>query len=165
MKKVIQSSLVVITLLLIACDGNQSSESGSKVKTINGSVSFRHEPITEGTVIVKDSSGQTISSIELNGKSHYSVNITGNADYPIILSLSYNDKELRAVVISDHTNRQDLSSMSTLVVESAENLGGFTHENMLIAAKNAINSSQTRSGKGTQAGFKGDPTKQFGGWH
>jgi hypothetical protein len=165
MKIIFQSSLVFFTMLLIACDGSNSSDSSMKVKTISGTVSYRHEPITEGTVIVKDSNGQTITSSKLQGESHYSVNLPGNVDYPIMLSFKYKDDELRAVVISAQTDRQDLSSMSTLVVEYAENLGGFSHDNMLTAARNAINSSQTKSGKGTQAGFKGDPTKQFGGWH
>jgi len=33
------------------------------------------------------------------------------------------------------------------------------------AAINAIRQNRKAGGAGTSAGFKGDPTKQYGGWH
>ena len=77
MKILINNSLIVMAFLLVACDGSNSG-SDTIAKTITGTVTYRHEPVTEGTVIVQDSSGQTVTSSERKGKSHYSVSMPGN---------------------------------------------------------------------------------------
>ncbi|MEQ1528023.1 MAG: hypothetical protein ABL925_01810, partial [Methylococcales bacterium] len=61
--------------------------------------------------------------------------------------------------------QQDITHMSSLVVRSARDLGGINKENMVSAAGNAIAQSRTTNGSSTSVGFKGDPTKQYGGWH
>ncbi len=161
--------LLMMPVLFVAGCGDSSTPgkpglSGAAVQ-LRGIVANREGPVSAGQVVIRDSNGRTIATVQLQGQKGYSATIPANTSYPIILSVSNEGKELRAVVLNPETEKQDITVMSTLVVESAENLGGFTRENMARAATNAINQSRTKSGKGTVAGFKGDPTKQFGGWH
>ena len=93
------------------------------------------------------------------------MNIPADTAYPVFLEIAGHDELLEAVVIDSSAVKQDITPMSSLVVRSARDLGGVTKENMARAAINAISQSKTAGGKGTAAGFKGDPTKQYGGWH
>ncbi len=160
--------LLMPVLFMTGCGDSSTSGkpalSGAAVQ-LRGIVANREGLVSEGQVVIKDSNGRTLATVQLQGEKGYTATIPANTSYPIMLSVSNEGKQLRAVVLNPETEKQDITIMSTLVVESAENLGGFTRENMARAATNAINQSRTKSGKGTVAGFKGDPTKQFGGWH
>jgi len=166
--KILTYLILMPVLLMTGC--SDSSTSGkpalsSAAVQLRGIVANREGLVGEGQVVIKDSNGRTITTVKLQGEKGYTATIPANTSFPIILSVSNEGKQLRAVVLNPETDKQDITIMSTLVVESAENLGGFTRENMARAATNAINQSRTKSGKGTVSGFKGDPTKQFGGWH
>jgi hypothetical protein len=55
--------------------------------------------------------------------------------------------------------------VTTSVVNTAMNLGGLTEVNLAKAAGAAISQRKSTGGSGGSAGFKGDPTKHYGGWH
>ncbi len=169
MKQFTYYLLLAALVLLTGCGDSSTSSGKSEVSAatvrLRGIVANREGLLSEGQVVIRDSNGRTITTVQLQGQKGYTATIPADTSYPIMLSVSDDGKELRAVVLNPETEKQDITIMSTLVVESAENLGGFTRENMARAATNAINQSRTKSGKGTVAGFKGDPTKQFGGWH
>jgi hypothetical protein len=74
-------------------------------------------------------------------------------------------RTLKAAITSDLVSEQDISSVTTIVVETAMNLGGLTETNLAKAAGAAISQRRSSGGSGGSAGFKGDPTKQYGGWH
>lgn len=159
-------NLIMLSILLsIASCGDTSKDKSPQITRIEGIVTERDEPVTQGKILAKDRNGRMIASTELKGSENYSITIPGNAAYPITLEIAVDDTLLEAVVMSSSSALQDISTMSTLVVQSARNLGGITKENMAQAAINAIRQNQKASGKGTSAGFKGDPTKQYGGWH
>ncbi|WP_020157566.1 MULTISPECIES: hypothetical protein [Methylobacter] len=167
MKNMFQAVIVAVPLLLGGCS-DSSNDKGSAAQAyshIEGVVSDRDGPVISGEVAVKDKNGVPVTSVVLNGDSQYSVNIPANTAYPVFLEITGHDELLEAVVIDPSAVKQDITPMSTLVVRSARDLGGVTKENMARAAINAISQSKTASGKGTTAGFKGDPTKQYGGWH
>jgi len=106
-----------------------------------------------------------LTTVKLKGDSRYSVNIPSNAAYPLLLAIPAHDEVLEAVVMDPAAVKQDITHMSSLVVRAARDMGGFTKENMARAAIGAISQSKTSSGSKTSAGFSGDPTKQYGGWH
>jgi hypothetical protein len=167
MKYMFQFVIVAMLLLLGGC-GESSNDKGASTgafSRIEGIVTDRDGPITSGKIMIKDKNGAAITSVTLNGDSKYSADIPANAAYPVFLEIDGHDELLEAVVLDPTAVKQDITPMSSLVVRSARDLGGVTKENMARAAINAISQSKTASGKNTTAGFKGDPTKQYGGWH
>jgi hypothetical protein len=167
MKSVFQFVIVAMLLLLGGCgeSSNDKRASTGAYSRIEGIVTDRDGPITSGKIIIKDKNGAAITSVTLNGDSKYSADIPANAAYPVFLEIDERDELLEAVVLDPTAVKQDITPMSSLVVRSARDLGGVTKENMARAAINAISQSKTAGGKNTTAGFKGDPTKQYGGWH
>ncbi|WAK00774.1 hypothetical protein [Methylobacter sp. YRD-M1] len=167
MKYMFQFAIVGMLLLLGGCgeSSNDKGVSAGNYSRIEGIVTDRDGPITSGKVIIKDKNGAAITSATLNEDSRYSVDIPANTAYPVVLEIEGHDELLEAVVLDPTAVKQDITPMSSLVVRSARDLGGVTKENMARAAINAISQSKTASGKNTTAGFKGDPTKQYGGWH
>jgi hypothetical protein len=167
MKSMFQFAIVAMLLLLGGCSESSNDKRASigAYSRIEGIVTDRDGPITSGKIIIKDKNGAAITSVTLNGDSKYSADIPANAAYPVFLEIEGHDELLEAVVLDPTAVKQDITPMSSLVVRSARDLGGITKENMARAAINAISQSKTASGKNTTAGFKGDPTKQYGGWH
>jgi hypothetical protein len=167
MKYMFQFVIVAMLLLLGGC-GESSNDKGASTgnySRIEGIVTDRDGSITSGKIIIKDKNGAAITSVTLSGDSKYSADIPANAAYPVFLEIEGHDELLEAVVLDPAAVKQDITPMSSLVVRSARDLGGITKENMARAAINAISQSKTAGGKNTTAGFKGDPTKQYGGWH
>ncbi len=154
-------------LLLDGCGDASSDKVATTEKTdqIEGIVADRDGPITSGNITVKDNNGATLATVTLKGDSRYSVNIPANAAYPLLLEIPAHDEVLEAVVMDASAVKQDITHMSSLVVRAARDMGGFTKEHMARAAIGAISQSKTSSGTNTSAGFSGDPTKQYGGWH
>jgi len=162
-------SLWLIALLLISGCEDSSTSKTSITKAANhhieGLVTDRDGPLTSGKIIVKNKNGEMLTSTELKGNANYAVTIPANSSYPLFLEITAPDELLEAVIIDSATTTMDISRMSTLVVRSARDLGGFTKENMARAAQMAIAQSRTKGGTNTTQGFNGDPTKQYGGWH
>lgn len=164
MKQLVNLIMLLPLLWVVGCSDSSNGKSAQAAR-IEGVVTERDKPVTQGKILAKDKNGMPVASTELKGNSNYSITIPGNASYPITLEIAVDDSLLEAVVMNSASVQQDISTMSTLVVQSARNLGGISKENMAQAAINAIRQNKKASGKGTSAGFKGDPTKQYGGWH
>ena len=88
--------------------------------------------------MVKDANRKTLASTELQGDSKYAITIPANSAYPVTLEIAVDGDLLEAVVMGPASTLQDISTMSTLVVRSARDLGGITKQNMAQAAINAI---------------------------
>jgi hypothetical protein len=52
--------------------------------------------------------------------------------------------------------------LTTSIAKKAQALGGYTHANMVQAAEDT---AKVPDANKTTAGFRGDPTTQYGGWH
>ncbi|MGH8476680.1 MAG: hypothetical protein ACRER2_13050 [Methylococcales bacterium] len=65
-------------------------------------------------------------------------------------------------MISPTWTDHDITANSTQVAQKAKSLGGYSAQNMMQATLDTVNRPQ---GDRTVEGFRGDPTKQFGGWH
>lgn len=154
--------------VITGCDSNRSSVSATGPTTIQGLVSDDDGPVGRAEIVaVESSSNRVIAKGKLEQDGHYQITLPATPNYPILLkaTVEKNGKVFQAVVTSNLVSEQDISPRTDLVVKSAELLGGLTPENIAKAAGAAINQRPTQSGKKTSTGFKGDLTKQYGGWH
>jgi hypothetical protein len=142
----------------------QSVKKYAQATLLQGSVSDDKGPIKSGTVKVSDEKGMVIAETALQGSEHYRVQVPAGTLLPIVLTfypVSGGDSLITAVIHPGVT-KYDITPLSTAIAKKAKALGGYTHGNLLVAAE----------GMGTvpddnkmTAGFRGDPTKQYGGWH
>lgn len=166
-------SIVLAGLLAAGCDSGSSSSGGSlsapatEAAHIAGNVQDVHGPIMDGTVEVKDSGGRVVATVTLNGSSnHYSVTVPAGTSYPILLTATppagTNFQVVKAVVTSPLADRMDITDVTTLVVDSAQALGGLTEQNIAKASGAAIGLRQ-RQGVSAAAGGGGAGAGQSGG--
>jgi hypothetical protein len=131
-------------------------------------------PINQGRVEAKDTQGHIAAQTELKGQSVYELTLPTGTIYPLVLAVypeaTPNDT-LKAVVTDPSVSMQDISPVTTIVVNTALSLGGFTETNLAKAAGAAIAQRKKSGGGGgggaatTSESFKGDSAKQYGGWH
>lgn len=164
-------SIAVGAILAGGCDSGPTGSSASAPATeearISGNVQDIHGPIMEGKIEVKDKDGQTVLTSALNGSSnHYSITVPAGTRYPILLIATpvegTNSQKVRAVVTSPLADRMDITDITTLVVDAAEQLGGLTPENIAKASGGAIGLRQ-RQGVSAGAGGGGAGAGQSGG--
>ena len=67
-----------------------------------------------------------------------------------------------AVVIHPTITRYDINPLTTAIAKKAMALGGYTDTNMRQAAESTVSVPDADK---TSAGFRGDPTQHYGGWH
>lgn len=162
--------LIVLGLALTACGPSPStgSSGGAAVEIkITGLVLNEDNPVTKAKIEAQDGKGATVAKTEVSGDGHYSLTLPAGTAYPVVLSAQpeAEPKPLKAVVTSDLVSEQDISTVTTIVVDTAMSLGGLTEANLAKAAGAAISQRKSSGGSGSSSGFKGDPTKQYGGWH
>ncbi len=66
------------------------------------------------------------------------------------------------MVVQADINRYDISPLTNAIAQQAKALGGYTLRNMTQAAEDGVHVPDANK---TSTGFRGDPTKQYGGWH
>lgn len=137
----------------------------SKVTTLKGTVNNDKNAIKTGLIKVTNKKGKVITTTELQNNNHYTVEIPADTTLPIILTFypkGANKDQLVSVAVDPYIKTYDITPRTTAIAEYAKSLGGYTHSNMVQAA----NSGVAAPGKNrTSATFRGDPTKQYGGWH
>lgn len=160
---------------LPGCDsgGNPTRTSSAGPTKLTISVLNDEGPVTAAKVEAKDSGGSVIAKGELKNGAKADLSIPAGTAYPLIV-FAYPDEApnqpLKAAVTDSQATEQDVSPVTTIVVDTALSLGGITETNLAKAAGAAI-AQRKRSGGGgggggaTTESFKGDPTKQYGGWH
>lgn len=169
---------VLISLFLTGCDSNdksskksftaqQATQKYSEETTLKGKVSNKKGHITTGEIKATDSKGKIVATTQLKNDYHYSIIIPAGTELPIVLSFypdkkSKNKKKLVSAVIYTSIKKYDINELTTLIAKKAKALGGYTHSHMLIAADSTIDAPDANK---TTTGFRGDPTKQYGGWH
>ena len=116
---------------------------------------------------MKDKNGQIVLTTTLSGNSnHYSITVPAGTAYPILLVATpapgTNSQVVRAVVTSSLADRMDITDITTLVVDAAEQIGGLTPENIAKASGGAIGLRQ-RQGVSAGAGGGGSGAGQSAG--
>jgi hypothetical protein len=164
-------SLIASVLALTACGPSSTpGTSGGPAAVeskITGLVLNEEGPVAKAAIEARDRNGNIVAKAELGGDSHYNVRIPAGAAYPLVLTAlpEGGPASLKAAVTNDLVTEQDISPVTTIVVDTALSLGGLTEANLAKAAGAAIAQRKSSGGSGGSAGFKGDPTKQYGGWH
>jgi len=163
---------LIASIFLVACDDSKKKTSAIKVpvqtykqqKLLKGSVTNAKGAVREGDITVADSSGKVVATTQLAGKKTYSVAIPAGTTLPVVLTVKQKGKseKLRAVVISSAVSKYDISPLTTKIANRAKELGGYTYANMVLAADSTVGVPDANK---TSTGFRGDPTKQYGGWH
>jgi len=133
--------------------------------TLEGVVSNNHGPIKAGTIKVTDSYEELVASTAVQNNGHYSVKIPADTFLPIVLTFypeAAEGEKLIAAVVHPGITKYDINPLTTSIAKKALAMGGYTHANMVRAAEGTANVPDANK---TTAGFRGDPTKQYGGWH
>lgn len=159
-------------LLAVGCEKDaprsafpqQAVKKYEQATVLKGLVSDDKGPIRSGTVKVSDEKGVVIAETALQGSEHYRVQVPAGTVLPIVLTFYpvSGGEQLVTAVIHPTVTKYDITPMSTAIAKKARALGGYTHGNMLVAAESM--GTVPDENKMT-AGFRGDPTKQYGGWH
>ena len=170
--------LFFLAVFLNGCDSNDKSKKKSfsiqqktqkytKDTTLKGRVSYNKHTLISGEIKVTDSKGKLVASLQLDKQSQYSIKIPAGTELPLILSYypganSTNKDKLKSVAIYTAIKKYDINELTTFIAKKAKELGGYTHNNMVMAADSTVGIPDANK---TSTGFRGDPTKQYGGWH
>lgn len=138
----------------------------TKDTTLSGMVVSDNGPIKTGKVEVTDNKGAIIATALLDDSGRYSVVIPSGTPLPIVLT-AYSEagpinEKLVVAVVEPTLKKYDINSLTTTIAKKAKSLGGYTYANMRQAA---MSSTSIPDANKTTQGFRGDPTKQYGGWH
>jgi len=165
-------SLTIMSVLLVACDDAKTNKPAIKVpiqayqqiKALKGTVTDKKGSVLNSVLKVKDRHGKVVATTQLENSKNYSVEIPAGTELPIELIVypKGSADKLTAIVISTAVSRYDISALTTKIARRAKALGGYTYGNMVMAADSTVGVPEANK---TSTGFRGDPTKQYGGWH
>jgi len=170
LQKYLISAVCCTVFSLAGCSNEQQATTPTKVKqyknakTLTGKVSNTKGVVTEGLLEVKDSQGNSVAVAQLAGKKQYTIEIPAETTLPLVLTVSHETltEPLTAVIISPVVSQYDISNLTTKIAQRAKALGGYSYANMVLAADSTVGVPDANK---TSTGFRGDPTKQYGGWH
>jgi hypothetical protein len=165
--------LFVAGCFLTGCD--KSNQNTASIKqaikkydqetTLEGRVSNYHRSIKAGTIKVTDTNNELVASTAIQSNGHYSVKIPMDTVLPIVLTFypdSADEEKLITAVVHPGITQYDINPFSTSIAKKALAMGGYTHANLVRAAEDTAHVPDANK---TTAGFRGDPTTQYGGWH
>ena len=167
--------LLLASTMLTSCEkSNQytvqvtpAATSFAQETVLEGIVTDDHGPVKSGEVRLTDSKNKALANTAVSDKGRYSITVPANTPLPVLLVFSADlqspkaEKFISAVVYTNIT-QYDINPRTTAIARSAKAMGGYTHDNLILAAENAASVPDANK---TTAGFRGDPTKQYGGWH
>ncbi|WP_054772643.1 hypothetical protein [Methylogaea oryzae] len=160
---------LALAAALVGCDNNAGGTSTAaapaKSAKLTGIVLDANGPIDSGMVEAVDAKGATVASSQLSGGNKYTISIPATAAYPIVLTAKPTDGSapVKAVVTSSLAEKMDITSVSTLVVDNAMQLGGLTPANIQQASIGAIGQRQSRGVSAGAGGSTGGPGNSGGG--
>lgn len=172
-----QTMLFTVLPVILAGFAVTGCEQGQKTPTISsvevkkysqpsileGVVSDNNGVVKTGTVKVTDENGQLITQSAVE-HGNYSVTIPANTALPILLTFSSESGTEKWVtaVIHNSITKYEINPLTTAIAKAAKAMGGYTHAHMTRAAADTVHTPDANK---TTAGWRGDPTKQYGGWH
>ncbi len=171
---ILKCALVAVSVLgfglMAGCgeDGSYSSSSASKMEArISGKISNKNGPIEQGSLDVRDKSGNVVHTTHFTN-AHYTITVPAGTTYPIVISAHPPAEALlsdpvKAVVTSPIADVMDVSAVTTDVVDGAIALGGLTEQNITKASGVAINMRQKEGVSAGAGGSGGGPGNSGGG--
>ena len=166
----LKCTFVAASVVMAGCgdDGSYSSNSAAKIEAkISGKVSNKNGPINEGSLDVRDKSGNVVTTTHFtNG--HYTVTVPVGTSYPIVIAAhppvdAVLSDPVKAVVTNPIADVMDVSAVTTDVVDGAIALGGLTEQNITKASGVAINMRQKEGVSAGAGGSGGGPGNSGGG--
>ena len=177
LKKITQLVILLFTALVL----NACSDDKPKKKTISafqekqtykqdtklyGKIKNSKQTLFTG-IVKATHEGQVIATHTIKDSSKYELPIKSGTELPILLTFypdknSKNQDKLLSVVISPMVKKYSIDDLTTLIAKKANKLGGYTFANVALAADSTVGIPDANK---TSTGFRGDPTKQYGGWH
>ncbi len=170
--------LAMMAGLLSACGGDEKSSAMKaftqptvqvfKQETIlHGKVSNKKGIVKSGTVKAVDLKGNELATAKVNNEAAFKIKIPAGTKLPIELKFypdqnSQDAEEMMAVVAYSSMTGYDINDVTTRIAEKARKMGGYTHRNIVLASESMVKVPDANK---TTTGFRGDPTKQYGGWH
>lgn len=169
--------LLIGAAVLVGCDSGSKPQTSmisqpklqkyQQVKTLEGLVTNDEEPVKTGIIKALTETGQELAEIELTDGPHYSIDVPAGTVLPIILAYypradASDEDRMISVVVHAAASKFDINTLSTRIANQAKAMGGYTHKNLVRAAEG---SGTLPAANKTTAGFRGDPTTQYGGWH
>jgi hypothetical protein len=172
----ISAAMILFGMFLSACDNASKSQSSAPASsltstaavTLRGQIRNDKGTFKSGSLSAADFQNRQVAQVQWqddNGR--FSIEIPAGTGFPVLLTAkaSHEGSKLEtlvAAVISPTMTKHDITPNSTMVAQKAKALGGYTTQNMMQATLDTVKRPQ---GDRTVEGFRGDPTKQFGGWH
>jgi hypothetical protein len=170
------SCIFFLSGLIYGCSDQKSATTQTQAReikkftqetTLKGLVSDDKGRIKAGDIRALSAKNKIISTAEVQTNGQYLLKIPKDTALPLLLKVSFLDKkntkiELTAAVVYNSMTKFNINPLSSKIAKKAKSLGGYTHLNMVVAAKSMV--AMPDDNKSTQ-GFRGDPTKQYGGWH
>jgi hypothetical protein len=171
--KIIFFLLFMTTFFLTGCEKSnkasipirQAVKKYEQATILEGVVSNNDGPVKAGTIEVTDNNEQLVASTALQNNGHYRIEIPANTVLPIVLTVfpeAADAVKLVTAVVHPAITRYDINPLTTSIAKKALAMGGYTHANMVRAAEGTATVPDANK---TTAGFRGDPTTQYGGWH
>lgn len=163
--------------LLYGCDNNQPQKTAAikkeirlfkKAAILKGLVRDNQGLVKKGIVKATNDKKQVIARAKLQGDGSYKIEIPAKTPLPILLTVYDQDnetksKELMVAVAYTSMSKFHINPLSTKIAQKAKTLGGYTHANLMLAAQSMVDMPDYN--KRSTQGFRGDSTKQYGGWH
>lgn len=170
------SALLVSGGLLAACDSKPASspvaakpalEKYQSVAELQGLVRDDNGPVKTGIVKALSEKGDLLASVALEDSPRYNLELPAGTALPVILAYypsidAGDDQRMIAVAVHANASKYDINPLSTRIAKQAKAMGGYTHSNLVRAAEET---GTVPADNKTTAGFRGDPTTQYGGWH
>lgn len=162
-------------LLMMGCEpkpqpaavAKAAVEKYASATVLQGLVTGDGGPLKTGIVKALSEKGELIASTELAGDARYQLEIPAGTQLPLLLTYFPDanapaDKRMLAAAIHASLSKYDINPSSTRIAKQAKALGGYNHKNLVRAAEET---GIVPADNKTTAGFRGDPTTQYGGWH
>jgi len=164
--------IVFSSLILSACSDDKPNKplikaqikKYGKATVLKGSVSDDKETVLSGEIKVTDEQGKIITTAKLQKNNRFAVEIPAGTTLPIVLTFEPGNgsTQLISVAVDPYIKIYEINPRTTAIAKQAKALGGYTVVNIMQAANSAVNAPGRNR---TSANFRGDPTKQYGGWH
>ncbi len=161
--QIINKKVVLIGLLnaflLSGCNDMQQSKPATQSVTKYTAMSILLSGKVEGKTSNVDAlDGENVVASTSIENRRYQLEIPAQTKLPIILRSG----GFIAVVVDEDLTSYDINSLTTNIATKAKTLGGYTRQNMILAASNSVHTPDANK---TSVGFRGDTTTQYGGWH
>ncbi len=166
--------LLLLAFVLSGCESHNSTEihkveplgKFDHTTVLEGFVSNNKRRLKAGAIKATDSDNRLVAVANLKNTAHYELEIPAGTILPIVLTF-YADidegaEKLSVAVVDNDITQYDINPLTTAIAKRAMALGGYTYVNMMRAAEDSVHVPDHNK---TSAGFRGDTTQQYGGWH